>query len=268
MRTVIPRLLRSSLRWSCLEKLWNIFRWPQGRAGPGIFSETRSLMLPHPPVLFLVAAPGFTWMLSRWKWGWCDPAGLVKVKLATTWLGDGPQAAVCRGLSLSQACVQMTLLKVKTSISGDQWWFSALLKIWDSISHAEISMPFHIQNISYTPPTPNYRFEGKNVKQTDGFTFRNIQFVIVWINKRSIVWINQSVDFLAGYVPSNWYSLKLTCVYSKCSCCMKSASTTAAMMFLVMAGNAAYSVLLFGVWSPLKWLHKFKNKSIYFYECL
>lgn len=59
------------------------------------------------------AAPGFVWMLSRWKWGCCDPARPVKVELATTWLGVGPQAAVCKGLSLSQACVQMTLLKVR-----------------------------------------------------------------------------------------------------------------------------------------------------------
>lgn len=125
MRAHIPGLPRSSHRRSRLEKRWSILRWPQVRAGAGTLAETRHCSGSHaasPPGLFLVAALGFTWMLSRWKRGWCDPAGLVKVKLATTWLGDGPQAAVCRGLGLSQACVQMTILQVRLlflEINGD-----------------------------------------------------------------------------------------------------------------------------------------------------
>lgn len=148
----------------------------------------------------------------------------------------------------------MTLFLSEAFISGYLWWFSVLF--WGPFcmhvrSLPEICVYFHLPNISNCMwntaallPFLMTRFM-KKCQTNRCSNFRKIQLPIVWINKRS-------QDFLARYIPSNWYSFKLTCVYCKCFCCMKCASPTEAVVFLAMEGNAAFSVLLFGVWSPLK----------------
>lgn len=135
------------------------------------------------------------------------------------------------------------------------WEFTSNMCVFPSSKYFKLYMERR-----YNPPIPIHVL-WKNIKPTDVLKLRKIQFLIVWDNKRS-------QDFLARYVFSNLYSFKLTCVYCKCSCCMKCASPTEAVMLLVMEGNAALLLLLFGVWSPLNWLHQFKNESIDFYEWL